>query len=310
MNIVVLGATGQIGWNLTTALCAQGHEVTALCRPGNRHRLKQPGLNVILSESPTTDLHKHIETADWLIDAAAPYPLDLFVSPEVFKQAELRIANITDACLSANTGLVYVSSFVTLGGEPRGWLKRLKHRSSPYFVLKSRMEHIVRAKSGLKRIIVNPGAVMGPGDFKPADQSLIGALLVDAIPIAKETQVNIIDARDLAGAIIQLIEADKSFGPSGVNGHHAKVSELIALVQAAANIEPPPALDIPDSLINIGAAALETAANVSEIQTPAPALLTWLMTEWMPTDNCLKADLRPLSETIKDCVSERQALAQ
>ena len=310
MKIVVLGATGQLGGNLTRALCNAGHEVVSLCRAHNQHRLAGLDTELVIHEQPTTILCEQMADTDWVVDAAAPYPLDLFIKPDAYRDAEIRTRNIIRDCVSGNAGLCYISSYVTLAGDSMGLLQRLKHRSSPYFVLKTRLEKIVCEHPNLKRIVVNPGAVLGPGDLKPIDQSLIGSLLANAIPLAHDTPINIIDARDLASMLVALMQANENFGPAPIAGHTVLVSELIHLVGQIANIEPPRALDLPDPLINIGAAMLETAATATNLSSPAPALLAWLMTEGLNTELAVSPDdLRPLSHTIKDCVAERLALA-
>lgn len=263
----------------------------------------------MINNDPTEELIEIAQNVDWVIDAAAPYPLDLFVNPNVFAQAEERTRKIIEACRENETGLAYISSFVTLARSKGNVFARLKRRSSPYFVLKARLENLILSAHDLKQVIVNPSTVLGPGDFKSPDESLIGALMQQKIPFSYDTNINMIDARDLAQALIALMKQDTSQGPTAMFGHDVSVTNLIKMIAKAACVDAPSAIKMSDPIATIGGGIMESLASAAAVPSPAPALLPWLMAEDFEIPHERIDGLHSVEETIEASVAWRRSLA-
>ena len=308
MKVLVLGATGQIGWNITRTLIDQHHETTLLCRAKNQSRVSALPAKLVIKDEPTKELTELAQTVDWVIDAAAPYPLDLFVNPSVFSQAEERTREIIKACRKGKTGLAYISSFVTLAHSKSNVFARLKRRTSPYFVLKARLENLILSATDLKQIIVNPSTVLGPGDFKSSDESLIGALMQQKIPFSYDTKINVIDARDLAEALITMMKRNTSQRPTAMFGHDVTVSKLIEMIAKAAGVDAPSSIKMSEPLATIGGGIMESIASAAAVPSPAPALLPWLMAEDFDIPHEQIDGLHLVEETIEASVAWRRSL--
>ncbi|MBO6704377.1 MAG: NAD-dependent epimerase/dehydratase family protein [Pseudomonadales bacterium] len=303
LRVLIVGATGHIGRNLVETFHREGHHPTALARPASIHKLSGLNVEIEVSESPINYVGRNAHQFDWVIDAAAPYPLELFVGRGYYQDAQERQRQIIDACIKANAGLCYISSFVTCLGTDTGYQK-FKRRSSPYYVLKERLEQQVlnATKGGLNAISVNPTTVVGPGDYR--ENSLIRLLINGALPVAMETTLNVIDARDLAHAVVGFLEQGQAPGPNLVGGHETSVSEIISLLNISDRNQPI-LIKHGRGLIAAGTSGLEALMQSFGTNTPVPALLSFLMTEPLPQVEVSYSTI-PLKDSITDTLEWSQ----
>ena len=103
---LVLGATGHVGQAIVRALIARGHPVTATTR-----RTRPPSLAHLAADIATGDaddpnqLDRWVAGHDWVVDAAAPHPLNVFVPDEPAERdpvpdARTRLAALWAAVMS------------------------------------------------------------------------------------------------------------------------------------------------------------------------------------------------------------------
>ena len=151
------------------------------------------------------NLEEWVEGHEIVIDAAAPYPANLFDRAQYY--AEARMCELLDAVLRRNCVFGYVSAFTTLkrpSEKIEDWGASLAMRMHPYFALKQRTEDLVMdaANAGLRAVIVNPTMCLGPWDIHDRELCLIPRLLCGEVPGAVRQILNVLDVREVAQGLV------------------------------------------------------------------------------------------------------------
>lgn len=318
---LVLGATGHLGQALTRALLHAGHRVTVATR-----RARLPGMDdlVGLVDVVRGDLDEDGTAARWVaghalvIDAAAPYALHLFAEDHraLFARARRRTAALAEAARSAGATLAFVSSFTTLPRPDEGAVRaeeaRWRRRAHPYFALKAMMEDLVldAAGRGLRALVVNPGACVGPWDLKPDALSLVGLVASGRFAFTvRDRVVNVIDVRDLAGCVIAASLRGPFGAPLPLAGHDVPFAQLTADIARAAGQRVVP-VGVPSRFGTLASLWIETAWAAAGRPSPMPTLGSLLIDDGFsmtPTaaQRALGVALRPLHESVRDAVRWR-----
>src|SRR5205085_4511529 len=104
--------------------------------------------------------------------------------------------------------LGHVSSCTTLPRpEGEGALAALeaqvRRRAHPYFAVKAAMEAMVldAARGGLRAVVINPTACLGPWDRRPRAWCVVPLLVTGQVPVMFARTMNVIDVRDVALAL-------------------------------------------------------------------------------------------------------------
>jgi nucleoside-diphosphate-sugar epimerase/N-acetylglutamate synthase-like GNAT family acetyltransferase len=184
MRYFVTGATGFIGGRLVRQLRAAGHDVVALVRtPANAKALT--GLGVALHPGDITDkdsLRAGMRGVDGVFHLAAWYRIGA-------RAADRRLAdqinvtgtrNVLEAMRDSGVPKGVYTSTLNVFGDTEGWVgdesyRRMGPWLSEYDRSKWAAHYEVAVpmiKAGLPLVIVQPGAVYGPGD-----PSVVGNLL-------------------------------------------------------------------------------------------------------------------------------------
>jgi dihydroflavonol-4-reductase len=311
MKALVLGATGHIGNAVVRELLARRYEVTAAYR---RHG-PRPNLEGLAVRSRPGDqfapgqLEEWIEGHDIVIDAAAPYPANLFDRAQYY--AEGRMCELLDAVLRRNCVFGYVSAFTTLkrpSEKIEDWGAGLAMRMHPYFALKQRTEDLVMdaASAGLRAVIVNPTMCLGPWDVHDRELCLIPRLLCGEVPGAVRQILNVLDVREVAQGLVGAIEEELYGRPMLLSGHNISAQNLFSWICELAGVEMRP-LTAPISVTAFASLALEAVMGVANSDSPIKSLAPILMYqhEWMPPCAAfqkLGISLRPLYETLQDSI--------
>jgi dihydroflavonol-4-reductase len=206
---LILGSTGCIGNNTARAALAAGWQVRAFHRPGSATWMLD-GLDVEHAVGDLDDpasLLAAMRGCDLVIHSAAYYPLHSLDMAASLRQAVRQMRNVLDAAAGAGVGrLVYTSSLTTIGppGEPGRLADERDYylpgsTGSAYFETKWAMEaEAWRAVArGLPLVIVNPTAVFGPWDVKPATGEILVNVARGRLPVWLDLDVNVVDARDV-----------------------------------------------------------------------------------------------------------------
>jgi dihydroflavonol-4-reductase len=319
MKVLVLGASGHIGNAILRAFLDRGCDVTACSRRSARpaNLLGLP-VNFQSGNSDTRgQLHEWVAGHDIVVDAAAPYPLDVF-SPvdrsetEPIAYAERRTRRLLEAVARHQALLLYVSSFVTLA-HPRtpaqkmqAQLLRLAH---PYFDVKELIEAQILAsrRDGVRAVIINPTYCLGPWDLHERRICTIPLLLAGEIPSSITQLLNVIDVRDVAAGALAAMDAQRYGSPLLLSGHDISTHELYRLICEIGGVQAP-RYSAPAPLALTGAYLMELALGVIGQKTLLPSggmmmatAFDYLDRRTVPRD--LSVTPRPLIETLADAIT-------
>ena len=171
-RVLVLGATGHMGQAIIRHALAQGRAVTALTRRERPEALLGLPVTTVQIGSGLEHLAEAAKDHDLLVDAAGPYPMAPDVPQGAHWRAQVdkavrRMERILEAAARNGMRLVHVSSCTTVRrpmSERQAAAAVWRRSVSPYFEAKAAMERTVMeaARSGLRAVIVNPSAFLGP----------------------------------------------------------------------------------------------------------------------------------------------------
>jgi dihydroflavonol-4-reductase len=240
MTVAVTGASGHIGGNLVRALLARGEQVRVLVR---KDRRALEGLDVEMVEGDMLDiesLRRLVRGADTVFHLAARISI---AGPEgglVHRTNVTGPQNIAQVCLECGVRrLVHTSSIHAFSTHPNSEVvdeKRTlalgpQHMDYDRSKANGQLAILAAVKQGLDAVIVNPGAVLGPHDYK---LSRMGSVLLDLyhrrIPALIDGGYNWVDARDVAEGMIAAREKGRTGECYLLTGRWAHVAELASLV--------------------------------------------------------------------------------
>lgn len=223
IDYLVTGATGLLGNNLVRQLLAQGKRVRVLARETSSRR-PLAGLDVervIGDVTQAESVRAAMRDVRCVIHAAADTHIgwrDLERQRLINVQGTL---NTAAAAREFGARLVHVSSVDALAAAATP--QQLVDESTPdacklpctYVVTKRQAEQEVRRQIelGLDAVIVNPGFMLGPWDWKPSSGRMLLSLSKGWTPAAPVGGMSGCDARDVAQATIAAAER----APTGRN---------------------------------------------------------------------------------------------
>lgn len=210
MEALVTGATGFIGSWVARTLASEGWTVRCLARPSSPKE-QLADIEVRWVEGDIRDAES-LEAACAGVDAvfhvAAYYAL-WSKSPDAFVEINVEGTRKVLAAAQARgvKRVVYTSSVACVGQAPPGGTSNEDVDATPadlcgdYKVTKWEAELVAReaAAAGQDVVIVNPAAVIGPGDVKPTPTGkIIVDFLTGNMPAYLDTGLNFVDVRDVA----------------------------------------------------------------------------------------------------------------
>ena len=319
IKALVIGAAGHLGNAIVRALVDRSYQVTAA---GRRPRppANLSGLMVRYvagdAEAPG-QFDKWIAGQDLVVDAAAPYPLEVsFPVSEAGKDpiayAERRTRLLLDAIYKHKTRLAYVGSFVTLV-RPGTSVQRLQHQmmrlAHPYFEVKELIESQIldASRRGVPAVIANPTYCLGPWDLHDRQLCTIPLLLSGEIPSAISQMLNVIDVRDVATAVLAALDTERYGEPIQMGAYDVSTAELYSLICQLGDA-PPPRLSTEATFALAGAYAMELMLGAigEKTRLPAGGMMMASMFDYLVHGQELQqlgVTPRPLSETIVDAIS-------
>ncbi len=223
MPILVTGGTGFVGNNVIRLLLERGHQVRALVRSTTPQPAFE-GLNVELVEGDICDAESvslACEGTEAVIHVAAMVKIGW---SQLVRQRQVNVGgtvNVAKAAHDKDIRMVYVSSVDALGigtAEQPANEETPKIGKTPcsYVVSKTEAEAALQEviHDGLDAVIVNPGFMLGPFDWKPSS----GKMLVEVInkqpliaPSGGMTLCHILDVADGILAALERGEAGRNY---------------------------------------------------------------------------------------------------
>jgi len=220
MKVVVTGASGLVGANLTRALLARGTQVVAA------DRVEGPGLAGLGVEFHEIDVLDPDSLRDVFTGADAVIHLAALISIQGDPTGIVREVNVTGARNAAAAALSSgVSRYVHCSSVHSFDLKkcgpsldetgpRAEGEHCPaYDRSKYAGEQAVReiVADGLEAVIVNPTGIIGPNDFGPSRMGqMIQFLRRGQLPITLSGGFDFVDVRDVCDGMIKALEQGRA----------------------------------------------------------------------------------------------------
>jgi dihydroflavonol-4-reductase len=315
---LILGATGCIGNNTVRAALAAGWQVRAFHRPSSDTWMLD-GLDVehaLGDLDDPTSLREAMRGCDLVIHSAAYYPLHSLDMAGSLRLATSQMRHVLDAVAEAGVErLVYTSSLTTVGA-PSAPDRLADERDyylpgstgSAYFEAKWAMEaEAWRAIAhGLPVVIVNPAAVFGPWDVKPATGEILVNVARGRLPVWLDLDVNIIDARDVGQGQVLAAERGRAGERYILGGQNLPLREALVLATREAGVRPPKwrvSLGLVRRLVRVG-----EALGRLPLVPPLPLEHFKTLSEWRALNTAkarqeLGLETRPVVETIRDTLA-------
>lgn len=213
---LVTGVTGLVGNNVVRMLLDRGQRVRALVRK-NSARQPLEGLDVETAVGDVCDAESVRKACDGVrvvIHAAGHVQigsthLDLHRAVNVEGTR-----HVAQAAREAGARMVHVSSVDAVGeGSP----ERPADEDSPlgdphrcaYAISKREAEQAVQKEvdDGLDAVIVNPGYMIGPNDWKPSSGRMVIEVAKGKAWLAPRGSLSLCDVRDVTAGILAAVEA-------------------------------------------------------------------------------------------------------
>lgn len=222
MRILVTGGTGLLGNNVIRQALDRGFEVASLCR-SDRNSQPFAGLNVAVHSVDLTravDLSQVFESPfDAVVHCAAHIQIGWSRLEEGLRVNRDGTQRLLAEAAKHRVRFIHISTVNTLAVGTRenpANEQTVGDGQVPctYVVTKRAAEELAveSAKSGQDVVIVHPGFMLGPWDWKPSSGRMIQGLQGFA-PLAPSGGCSVCDPRDVADAILQAI-------PLGKPGRH------------------------------------------------------------------------------------------
>ncbi len=213
--ILVTGATGFVGNNVTRMLVERGRKVRLLIR-GTSNRRPLEGLDVQTVEGDVCDadsVRRACQGVTGVIHAAGYVQLGRFYM-DLHRRVNVDgTRNVARAAREVGARMIHVSSSDALGGQAMDTVIDEETPLAPlvqcaYVITKREAEQAVMAEQSedLEAVIVNPSLMLGPWDWKPTSGRMLLAVGNGNALVAPRGYFSVADVRDVAAAILTALE--------------------------------------------------------------------------------------------------------
>lgn len=262
MTTLVTGATGLVGNNVVRLLVERGQKVRVLIRqqivPTALEGLE---LEVVRGDvSDPASLEPAFQGVERVVHAAAHVHIG-------WRLGELQRAvnvegtrNVAAAALKAGARMVHVSSVDALA---IGSLEAPSDEDTlvngelacPYVVTKREAERVVLdyVARGLNAVIVNPGFMLGPWDWKPSSGRVLLKMATGWGIVAPSGTNSYCDVRDVAAGIVAALERGRTGQRYILAGKTLSHMEAMRIFAAITGVKPPKRVAIRPTIKVIGA---------------------------------------------------------
>ena len=238
--ILVTGGSGLVGKELISQLLSKGEKVIAIYNKTalanfNYSLLQQVHCNIL----DVPGLEEAMQNVDKIYHCAAIVTFNPSKKQELFKINIEGTANTVNAAINAGVKkMVHVSSVAALGRirenepitETMNWTEETSNSNYGKSKYLAEMEVWRGIAEGLEAVIVNPTIILGDGDWN-AGSSKIFKSVYDEFPWYAEGTSGFVDVRDVAKAMIALMESNISserFIISAADKSYREIFNLIA----------------------------------------------------------------------------------
>lgn len=247
MTTLVTGATGLLGNNVVRLLLDRGQAVRALVRKGAGEK-SLAGLDVEVAAGDirnADDVQAACRGVQAVIHAAARLTIgwsDLEQSQSV---NVIGTRHVGQAARQAGIRMVHVSTVDTFApGSPQHPADEESAGPKPlctYVVTKRQAEVEIQelVTQGLDAVIVNPGFMLGPWDWKPSSGRMLVEVGSRFMPLAPHGGMSLTDARDVAAGVLAALERGTRGRRYILAGHNITYFDAWRLFAEVAGGRPP-----------------------------------------------------------------------
>ncbi len=215
MTTLVTGATGLLGNNVVRVLLDAGKNVRVLVRDTSKRR-PLDGLKIDIATGDVCDVdtvRSAMADVSQVIHSAAKVHIG-WTGIESQRAVNVEgTRNVAIAARENNAKMVHVSSVDALGV---GTLELPADEDSPrdgkvpcsYVISKREAEaaFLEEVEKGLHGVIVNPGFMLGPWDWKPSSGKMVLEVAKTFTPLAPAGGFSVCDVRDVAAGILAALD--------------------------------------------------------------------------------------------------------
>jgi dihydroflavonol-4-reductase len=261
----VTGATGFIGGHVARKLRERGDEVAALVRsPEKASALREQGCELVEGDlSDVQAIGRGADGRDAVFHVGAVYKVGVPASehPAMFDANVRGTERVLDAAVEAGVKRIVYLSTVNCFGNTRGKVvdesyERPDRDFLSYYDETKFMAHELaqdRMAGGAPIVMVQPGAVYGPGDHSEVgnmiDQARTGKLKLKLFP---DTGLMFCHVEDVAEGILRAHDEGKEGESYVLSGDKATMGELVDRVCALSGRRPPRAT-LPAPMLKLSA---------------------------------------------------------
>lgn len=239
MRVFVTGGTGLLGNTILRHLSRDGETLLALVR-GQPNPDVFAGVDAEFVRGDLNDrdvIDRAVEQSDAVIHSAGLIHLGRRRREESMRVNRDGTANIVDACVKHRRKLVHVGTVNTLAVGSRDAIADettpLDHAGGqvPCSYVDSKragVSEVLRGvEKGLEAVVVHPGFMLGPWDWKPSSGRMMVEVARSWKPIAPPGGCSLCDARDVADGTIQAMRREIPSGRQFIlAGHNLTYLEL------------------------------------------------------------------------------------
>jgi len=318
MTILVTGANGFIGSHVVRSLLQRGYAVRALVRDAPRADLRSlDGLDVELARGDLLKPGTLVDAAAGckaIIHAAGLVSTSPYSKWPVWEINLVGASNVLTAAQHANVEkFIHVASIFALGvgaqGQPVGEnvQDNLGGLKIPYVVARRAADakaekHLA---AGMPIVFVYPTYCIGPGvhNWRASPLRQIVAFLRGQMPFYSSGGLNVVDARDVAEALVLALEHGGVGQKYLAGGENVTFRELFERLGQAANRRPP-ALQAPNAVTLAGGWAMQWFSRAPLMDAATAQLMRY---HWYYDSSKARQELgyapRSLDETLRDMVA-------
>lgn len=248
MLILVTGATGLLGNNVVRLLLERGVRVRTLVREASDRRPLE-GLSVERAIGDVRDADAVRAACDG-IDTVVHCAAHVHIGRTGLElQQAVNVGGtrcVAEAALAAGCGMVHVSTIDALGlGSRRAPADEQTPRGRavlcPYVVTKRAAEQQVlqSVTRGLHAVIVNPGCMLGPWDWKPSSGRMLLEVARGRAFVAPRGVNCFCDVRDVAAGVLAAAERGQPGRRYILGGHSLTYMEAWKVFARITGVRPP-----------------------------------------------------------------------
>jgi len=251
VKILVTGATGFIGGNLTRELVKQGYQVKALVRKNSQLKFISE-MKIELGEGDLLDkpsLEKALEGCEARCRAAAMYTFWARDPGLIYRTNVQGTQNLLQAARTEGVKkIVYTSSESVIGIEKgcqsgnEDMQRFIENIPGDYKKSKFMAESLVMkmCREGLPVVIVNPTTPIGPFDVKPTPTGkIVTDFLNHKMFACINTGLNVVDVEDVARGHILALEKGRIGERYLLGNKNLTLREIMVILEKITGIKAP-----------------------------------------------------------------------